>query len=530
VTVGEGEVATSQLRVRWSLYCSKMGNIVNSFLVSVCGEAGDCSLTTAKAGEESVLVSGLSPFTSYTTTVSVLETDTDQPGLPSPPVTFTTAPASPSSPVLNINSSVTASEVELTWEPPVKLNGELCDYEISVDQSQAQRVTESRVVLDSLLSYTSYEVRLAACVRTRAGECVLCGQPRLSTVTTSIGQPAAPPSPAVRPLNMSALAVTWHKDFQLGAPEVLLWRLKLTSKEEDGEEKVLTVAGEMLALTVDIDSLEENSACQEAEQSNRFFYVSLQAVVRDNLTEFSSPWSSRQEVLVPCHQTIPVLSVLLYIFIFLTLIALMAGLYRVIIWYRRKIVLMNKLRVSLDNRELGPITQTEMTWVQSRPEEVEEQAGGLVGPADQDSESEDGGGPGLRTVLLRTHKDSSSQDSGVSTQPPPSPQRDQTDSSSGGTSQQLERSVSGYVSMSSQQQQEVSSRTVMAPTSTSSPSPGYISLGQVQPLSLPPSQPSTTHYVKFGIEGLAVLQDSGGGQSGQYVKQENPHYCQYSYV
>ena len=196
-------------------------------------------------------------------------------------------------------------------------------------------------------------------------------------------------------------------------------------------------------------------------------------------------------------------------------IALLVGLYRLVVWYRRKMVLINKLMVSLDNRELGPITRTEMTLVQPvHQDEEEEQVGGLVGPGDQDSESEEGG-QGLRTVLLRTHKDSASQDSGVSSQPPSSPGREEGVSPAGeGGSARLERSVSGYVSMASQHHQP-------------SPSPGYISLGQVQP---PPAQPDTTHYVKFGIEGLTKLEDTGGRQGGQYVKQETPHYCQYSYV
>ena len=192
-------------------------------------------------------------------------------------------------------------------------------------------------------------------------------------------------------------------------------------------------------------------------------------------------------------------------------------LYRLVIWYRRKRILFNKLKVSLDNRDLGAITETEMTRVETREEEEEEQGGGLVGPADQDSESEDGAGLGLRTVLLRTHKDSSSQDSGVSTQPPPSPQKEDT---SGGNPR-LERSVSGYVSMSSHLQHQTSQN--IPPVS-----PGYISLGQVlQPPTQPPTAPTTsTHYIKFGIEGLTKLEDSGG----QYVKQENSHYSQYSYV
>ena len=208
------------------------------------------------------------------------------------------------------------------------------------------------------------------------------------------------------------------------------------------------------------------------------------------------------------------------------MVVLLILLYRLVVWYRRKRSLFNKLRLSLDNRDLGAITQTEMTRVEIRPEEEED--GGVVGPADQDSESEDGAGMGLRTVLLRTHKDSSSQDSGVSTQPPPSPQKEE---SSGGNPR-LERSVSGYVSMSSQLQHQSSQNNL--------PATGYISLGQVQPLSQPPTQPpsqppsqpsqstTSTHYIKFGIEGLTKLEDSGGG--GQYVKQDNSHYSQYSYV
>ena len=196
-------------------------------------------------------------------------------------------------------------------------------------------------------------------------------------------------------------------------------------------------------------------------------------------------------------------------------------LYRLTVWYRRKRILFNKLRVSLDNRDLGAVTQTEMTRVEISPEkEEEEQDGGVVGPADQDSESEDGAGLGLRTVLLRTHKDSSSQDSGVSTQPPPSPQK----AESSGGNPRLERSVSGYVSMSSQLQQQASQASQASQNSL--PAPGYISLGQVQqPLS--PANPSSPHYIKFGIEGLTKLEDSGGGQ---YVKQDNSQYCQYSYV
>ena len=55
VMVSRATSASSQLRVSWTLYCSKMGNIVNSFLVSVCDEAGECRLSTAQPWEESVL-------------------------------------------------------------------------------------------------------------------------------------------------------------------------------------------------------------------------------------------------------------------------------------------------------------------------------------------------------------------------------------------------------------------------------------------------------------------------------------------
>ena len=202
-------------------------------------------------------MSGLSPFTSYTSTVSVLEADSDQPGQASPPVSWTTAPAAPS-PVLNINTSVTDSKAELTWDPPVKLNGELCDYLISVDQAQAQRVREGRVVLDNLLSYTSYEVRLAACVRTRAGSvCCAASQAKPQSAPRLAGQQPRPP-------------LLWHLSTCPPSPSpgtlTSTWRLRLTSEEEeddDNQENVLEVAGEMMTLTVDIDSLEEDNACSD---------------------------------------------------------------------------------------------------------------------------------------------------------------------------------------------------------------------------------------------------------------------------
>ena len=74
-----------------------------------------------------------------------------------------------------------------------------------------------------------------------------------------------------------------------------------------------TVAGQSLALNVDIGSL-DSDACDEEEVISKRFYVSLQSVVRDNKTgaEYSSPWSVKQQILVPCYPTVPVL---LYIII-----------------------------------------------------------------------------------------------------------------------------------------------------------------------------------------------------------------------
>ena len=316
VKVSPGEEATSQMKVRWSLDCSKMGNIVNSLLVTVCGEdkEKDCRTVKVPAGEEEVEVGGLSPFTSYSTTVSVLEPGTEKAGRPSPPVPWTTAPAPPSSPVLNITSSVTATTASLTWAPPLHLNGELCKYEMSVDQAQPVSYNQSRAVVRNLSSFTRYEVRLVACVRSRSRHCVLCGDPVLASLTTAIGPPSAPNSPAVRPVNMSAAIVSWNTDFHLGAPRVESWRLLISAGQEDGQERQLTVTGKVLSLTVDIDSLEKSNACDKAGLINKFFYVKVQAVVRDDSTgeEFFSPISERQEILVPCYQSTPLL---LYIFI-----------------------------------------------------------------------------------------------------------------------------------------------------------------------------------------------------------------------
>ena len=109
---------------------------------------------------------------------------------------------------------------------------------------------------------------------------------------------------------MSAATVSWNTDFHLGAPRVESWRLLIST----GQERQLTVTGKVLSLTVDIDSLEESNACDKAGLINKFFYVKVQAVVRDDSTgeEFLSPQSERREILVPCYQSTPLL---LYIFI-----------------------------------------------------------------------------------------------------------------------------------------------------------------------------------------------------------------------
>ena len=58
---------------------------------------------------------------------------------------------------------------------------------------------------------------------------------------------------------MSAATVSWNTDFHLGAPRVESWRLLISTGQEDGQERQLTVTGKVLSLTVDIDSLEESN-------------------------------------------------------------------------------------------------------------------------------------------------------------------------------------------------------------------------------------------------------------------------------
>ena len=313
-----GQVESTKVTVGWSLYCSKMGDIVNSFLVFVCDGSGgglDCVSSRVGAGQESVTVTGLSPYSNYSVNVTVLEAGSDQPGLPSPALTFRTDPAPPSSPVRNIKTSVTDTRIDLAWQPPTHLNGLVCQYKISLGENSPPRIfTETRAVLEDLLSFTRYEVSVTACVLSRDQTCVLCGDPATTSVNTNIGQPASPTTPTVQPLNRTAVAVSWNTNFHLGAPSVHAWRIKVSAGEEETSQEInLTVAGESLALNVDIGSL-DSDACDEEEVISKRFYVSLQSVVRDDKTgaEYSSPWSAKQQILVPCYPTVPVL---LYIII-----------------------------------------------------------------------------------------------------------------------------------------------------------------------------------------------------------------------
>jgi len=552
-------VSASSLVVRWRLDCSQMTGLVNSFLVKFCrlGPAGgNCFEGTnqtrvVEAGMDSVEITGLIPFSNYSFTVSV-EGDLQQhrlpgarhntredPGPPSPPVTTLTLPSAPGSPPTRLAMSrLTSSLASLQWSQPSHTNGNICKYLVKVSKEdlnnqpvEPTEILENTIDIANLTSYTSYLVSVSACTLASSMSCVLCSNHWAThQFTTLVGTPSRPNTPSIKIVNSTAVWVEWDTNFQLGAPAVTHWNLRVDRGEgEDVAPYALETVGAVTRVKINLEQVSRIKSwgpdCANTSEYRQLYYYSVRAVVTNSAGEqFVGPWSVEQVQPVYCSPPLPwVMIVLVATLLPVCLLCLCATVYGSCSWYREKLAMIKKIQGGLDSREIGPVGHIVAPQVRA-----EYELGRL--PAHTDDYNDSDMEEGLNTVLLRTHKNSSSssQDSGVSSQPPASPCSPcqqvpirQTDS--------IPSVVSGYISMgvSSPPQSPVSvlgkeleevpgpgycrvghldqehPRLSYVPFTAIRPvqkdnSPGYISLGQVSELVLQPSQASAA-YSRVGV-------------------------------
>ncbi|XP_036832075.1 phosphatidylinositol phosphatase PTPRQ isoform X1 [Oncorhynchus mykiss] len=145
-----------------------------------------------KSEELSYLVSGLSPFTEYTFTVTAATAIGEG---PASHVSEKTREQVPSSVVAVSYQNVSSTSILVSWTPPLYPNGRITHYTVyglNLHSNQAlQRVTNNTsILLTGLEKYTGYKLRVAA--STAVGESSLSDRDDIFAVTPE-DEPDSPP-------------------------------------------------------------------------------------------------------------------------------------------------------------------------------------------------------------------------------------------------------------------------------------------------------------------------------------------------
>jgi len=517
-------VSARSLVVRWRLHCSMRTGLVTGFAVDFCRldqETGSCLAGSAGsreagAGETSLEIGELTPFSLYQVTISVQNGVSPLPGHtphivsgpPSHPVTTKTLPATPGSPPAKVAvSQVSSRQARVSWHQPDQPNGEICKYLVQVrnldrDQwlerrtVQPSKTEETGIVWPNLTSYTRYQVSVAACTLSPARVCDLCSKAAAKEVfTTPVGTPGQATSPVVRLLNSSVVEVEWGTEFQLGAPVVRRWHLSVRRGEQDSAVVSSTVTRLRLDLRKVMAESGWGPGCSNNSVYLEYYSFSVRAEVVNSEGEvFTGPWSEQTVQPVSCTPVLPwAMLVLVLGTTLVVVLAVCACVYCSCSWFREKKDMIKKIGGELDSREIAVVPPPEEMFeyeLQPHQEYVE-----------PDLEE------GQYTVLLRTHKNSSSStDSGVSSQPPASPpgysREDSGVSGMSGVSEQ-EREMPGYTG----QDRGVSAFTRQTSSIPSVGSVGYISMGESSAPQSPVSgpgysvvghvEPASQDYVPF---------------------------------
>uniref|UniRef100_A0A8C7PNS5 Protein tyrosine phosphatase receptor type Q n=1 Tax=Oncorhynchus mykiss TaxID=8022 RepID=A0A8C7PNS5_ONCMY len=148
--------------------------------------------TNMKSEELSYLVSGLSPFTEYTFTVTAATAIGEG---PASHVSEKTREQVPSSVVAVSYQNVSSTSILVSWTPPLYPNGRITHYTVyglNLHSNQAlQRVTNNTsILLTGLEKYTGYKLRVAA--STAVGESSLSDRDDIFAVTPE-DEPDSPP-------------------------------------------------------------------------------------------------------------------------------------------------------------------------------------------------------------------------------------------------------------------------------------------------------------------------------------------------
>ncbi|XP_039299117.1 cytokine receptor isoform X1 [Nilaparvata lugens] len=308
------DVGSTYIVLNWKLECSDRVGQIKGYLIQYCEakEPGspickDNKATTMRVPDTEPAkgnITGLNPYKTYLLSVAILMTN-DEKGVFSKALVFPTLEGAPSSPPRNMSvSDVTNTSVVLTWLPPSKdqRNGVLQEYRININNlteitvpvngtDELDQMKPGTIVLEDLLSFTTYKVSLKACCAR-----FQCSQySPVMNFTTLTGKPGAIDTIQRETRNGSKVLISWNPPSYRGGPINYYELMIRTSK---GTNQPINSS-----FTTGINKTERyvEEKCDEDEVSSTMYYYYVRAVNigdDDNITYYGN-WSKAADH--SCH-------------------------------------------------------------------------------------------------------------------------------------------------------------------------------------------------------------------------------------
>ncbi|XP_046405869.1 cytokine receptor-like isoform X2 [Ischnura elegans] len=244
-SVWKADQGSTFITLGWKLECSDRIGLVEGYRIYYCPIIGPYDRSCKEPEQNTTILSNdsqevklgkatdLKPYTTYMVSVSILTKSGE--GLQSDPLLVTTLEEAPDSPPTNVTIyNVTNSSMEVSWVPPMSLNGILRYFEVRYNNISEKVEHKSSVLLEGLKSYYDYEVRVAACTVS----CSNFSDPVI--VRTAVGVPGIMERPSVSFINTSLVHVIWQPpDYPAGNTNY--YELRVNQSEGDLEPKYYSI-------------------------------------------------------------------------------------------------------------------------------------------------------------------------------------------------------------------------------------------------------------------------------------------------
>lgn len=362
------DVQTNTAHISWQLDCSDRVGIVIGYQVEYCPVASRDEKEKCLASKQTFNITGeavnakienLTPWTWYKFGVRV-KTRGGMGEISDPSINQTKSSRPGSPPRKLVIPDIKANSAELSWEPPIKPNGPINNYEVAywylnsngVKFSKKVDVQNQTIELRDLFSYTEYNVSVRACsiLSNKRKE---CGDEWVSTpLVTPIGPPGQMNQPKVVFKNTSIVQVTWNDKFQVGAPTVLEWELRV-ARNGTTLDWSKTYPPNVTRVELNLDSMHKDQNwspdCLNNSNTNIFNFSVRAKVENDKKHVFVGPYSEDLQVPAYCAPAYPfMLIILAAVFLPLFVVAAVILLCRLGNWVQRKRAFFDKLSRDLD--------------------------------------------------------------------------------------------------------------------------------------------------------------------------------------